>query len=154
MRRIKFDPYMKKFDHRYKVTREQRVGYFLKGRFGKRASKLGNEQYLAKIGPYDPSNGILGIWVTGIPVRMITARLKKLRPVLVHEDRCDDGFIGHFHEKDLDQVCKIVGVKRRRSTYRRENGEHHRNSRITPRTGHFQRPETADLFHREDSPRL
>ena len=154
MRQIKFDPYMKKFARRYKVTWEKRVGYFLVGRFGKHASKLGNEECLAKIGSYDRANQILGIWVTGIPVRMITARLKKLRPVLVHEDRCDDGFIGHFHEKDLDKVCKVVGVKRRKSTYRRENREHHRNSRTTPPTGHFQGPETADLPHCEDSPRL
>ena len=153
MRQTEFGDYMKKFDHQYKATCDQCGGYFLVGRFGKRGSKLRHEEYLAKIGPYDAANQILGIWVTGISARMITACLKKLGSVLVHEDRCDDGFIGHFHENDLDQVCKIVGVKRRKSTYGRKHREHRQDSRRNVPTEHFQRPETADLFHREDSPR-
>ncbi len=113
------DPYMKKFRRRYQVTRDESKVYCLVGRFGKNGSTLGKEEFLAKIARYDPQTGLLAVWATGLSPSMAKKRLKKLRPVLIDveevSEACDDGFIGVFHEKDLDHVCEVVGVKKRQT---------------------------------------
>ncbi len=106
--------YMRKFASAYRVRRDACGMDFIEGRFGKRASKLAPEERLAKIGPYDPENGVLGVWATGLPAQMAAKRLTKLKPVLTYYDECEDGFIGHFRESKLAQVCAVIGARKRR----------------------------------------
>ncbi len=105
---------MRKFASTYKMERDGCWVDYITGRFGKRASRLAPEEYLAKIGPYDPKVGLLGIWVTGLPARMVGTRLAKLKPLLTYYDECEDGFIGHFSEEFLAEVCAVVGARKRR----------------------------------------
>jgi hypothetical protein len=112
---VNFNSYMRKLKHRFKVTKDECGVYYLEGRFGKRASGLGKDECLARIAPYDPENGVLGVWVTGLSPAMATKRLNKLRPLLKDVDACEDGFIGHFKEQHLDRVCEVIGVKKRQA---------------------------------------
>jgi hypothetical protein len=105
---------MQRFASTYKVERDGCWMHYITGRFGKRASRLAPEEYLAKIGPYDTEKGVLGIWVTGLPARMVGTRLAKLKPLLTYHDTCDDGFIGRFPEEALAEVCAVVGARKRR----------------------------------------
>ena len=114
--------HMKKFDRRYRATKDECGVYYLQGRFGMSPSRFGRDKCLAKIGLYDPQEGLLGVWAIGLSAPMARKRLNKLMPFLIDADPCADGFIGVFHEKYLDAVCEIVGVKKRQrwSRYRRQ----------------------------------
>jgi hypothetical protein len=96
-----FNLYMKKFDDRYFITVNEDNVRVINGKYG-------------KIAPFDPENQFLGVWCINISPWLKKSFLKRLCAVFieVHQE-CDSEFGAYFHEKHLDEVCKVIKAKRR-----------------------------------------
>ncbi len=96
-----FNLYMKKFEDRFFVTIDEDNVRIISGKCG-------------KIAPYAPEKQLLGIWCINLSPWQKTSFLKRLNPffVEVHQD-CSREFGAYFHEKYLDEVCKVIKAKRR-----------------------------------------
>jgi hypothetical protein len=100
---ILFENYMKKFNDRYFVRKDEDGIFNITGRWG-------------KIAPYDPEKQLLGCWCINLTRWKKKSFLKRLQPYFidVHQD-CDCEFGGYFHEKDTQTIAKIIGAKKRRA---------------------------------------
>jgi hypothetical protein len=97
-----FENYMRKFNDRYFVRKDEDRIYIIAGKYG-------------KIAPCDPAKGLLGVWCINLPTKLKkTYMLKRLSSVLinVHQD-CDQEFGAYFHERDIEIVAKVIKAKHR-----------------------------------------
>jgi len=104
MNDCEFNTYLSKFRDSYKITVEEDGIRVIIGKYG-------------KVYPYDPKNqllGVCGINLTTRRIKLIFAQLSTTLQATIcpYEGDKDYGLV--FNEKYLDDVCKIIKVRKRK----------------------------------------